>query len=62
MPTILFMNNFTIDVVGFVNPHKVVVQRSTWNEDVSKIRTKSATYGGLKQPFSQVENNSNLYI
>ncbi len=30
-PTILFMNHFTIDVVGFVNPHKVVVQRSAFS-------------------------------
>jgi hypothetical protein len=30
-PTILFMNNFTIDVVGFVNPHKVVVKRSAFS-------------------------------
>jgi hypothetical protein len=25
------MNNFTIDVVGFVNPHKVVVQRNAFS-------------------------------
>jgi hypothetical protein len=30
-PTILFMIFFTIDVVGFVNPHKVVVQRSAFS-------------------------------
>jgi hypothetical protein len=25
------LNNFNIDVVGFVNPHKVVVQRSAFS-------------------------------
>jgi len=57
------MNNFTIDVVGFVNPHKVVVQRNAFStlanvhemKMFKKIRTKRATSGGLKQPFSQVE-------
>jgi hypothetical protein len=29
--TILFMNFFTIDMVGFVNPHKVVVQRGAFS-------------------------------
>ncbi len=36
--------------------------KCTWNEDVKKIRTKRATSGGLKQPFSQVEKNSNSCI
>jgi hypothetical protein len=49
-------------MVGFINPHKVVVLRSTFstlanaqNENVLKIKTKSFDYGRLKCPFSQVE-------
>jgi hypothetical protein len=30
-PIILFINNFTNDVVGFVNPHKVIVQRNAFS-------------------------------
>jgi hypothetical protein len=49
-------------MVGFINPHNVVVLRNTFstlanaqNENVLKMKIKSFDYGRLKCPFSQVE-------
>jgi hypothetical protein len=63
-PTIPFSNPSCVGKVGFVNPHKVVVQRNAFsvfgnaqNEGVSKVRTKSFGHGGLKHSFSQVEGD-----
>jgi hypothetical protein len=54
-------------MVGFVNPHKVVAQRSAFpifgnfqNEGVSKLRIESFGHGGLKQSFSQMEGDFDL--
>jgi hypothetical protein len=51
-------------MVGFIDPHKVVVRRSAllaspnaWNEGESKEGTKSED---LKHQFSQVERDLNL--
>jgi len=55
---------FSVDMVGFIDPHKVVVRRSAlsafpnaWNEGESKEGTKSED---LKHQFSQVERDLNL--
>jgi hypothetical protein len=45
-PTIPFLSTSSVRMVGFVNPHKIVVRRSAFqvlgnaqNECVSKVRT-----------------------
>jgi hypothetical protein len=59
-----FLTNFRVDMVGFVNPHKVIARRSAFStfpraqhEGESKGGTES---GGLKHQFSQVEGDLNL--
>ncbi len=46
LPTIPFLNTSNVDMAGFLNPHKVVVQRSAFpilgnaqNEGVLEVRT-----------------------
>jgi hypothetical protein len=52
---------------GFVNPHKVVVQRyaclvlgNAQNEGVLEMKTKVFGHGGLKCSFSQMEGDLDL--
>jgi hypothetical protein len=66
-PTIPFLSTSSVDIIGFVNLHKVVAQRNAFsifgnaqNEGVSKVKTKSFGHGGLKHSFSQVEGNLDL--
>jgi hypothetical protein len=62
-----FFNTFSVDMLGFSNPHKVVVQRnalsilaSVQNESVLKMKKKKFGHGRLNHPFSQVEENLDL--
>ncbi len=62
-----FLSTSSVDMVGFINPHNVVVLRNTFstlanaqNENVLKMKIKSFDYGRLKCPFSQVEWDSYL--
>ncbi len=59
-----FLTNFRVDMVGFMDPHKVVVRRSAflafpnaWNEGELKGGVESE---GLECQFSQVEGDFNL--
>jgi hypothetical protein len=66
-PTIHFLNIFNVNMLGVVDPHKVVAWRNTFltfaneqNESVSKVQRESFGHGRLKHPFSQVEGDLNL--
>jgi hypothetical protein len=66
-PTIPFSKISSVGMASFVHPHKIVARRSAFlvfenvqNEGVSKVRTKSFGYGGLKHSFSQVERDLEL--
>jgi hypothetical protein len=54
---------FRVDMVGFVDPHKVVAWRSTFSV-VASVQNesvfKSVGHGELKLPFSWVERDSYL--
>jgi hypothetical protein len=59
-----FSTNFKIDMVGFVDPHKVILRKNafstfpnTWNEGELKGGAES---GGLKSQFSQMKGALNL--
>jgi hypothetical protein len=61
-PTIPFSKTSNVGMVSFVDPHKIVVQRSAFpilgnvqNEGVSKVRIENFGHGVLKHSFSQVE-------
>jgi hypothetical protein len=63
-PTIPFLNTYSVGIIDFVDPLKVVVQRSAFpilgniqNESVSEVKTKHFGHGRLKHSFSQVEGN-----
>jgi hypothetical protein len=54
-------------MANFVDPHKIVAQRSTFlvlgnvqNESISKVRIESFGHGGLKHSFSQVKGDLDL--
>lgn len=60
-PITSFFSTSSVDMVGFVNPRKVVYQRNAFltlanaqNGSVSKMKVESFGHGGLKRPFSQV--------
>jgi len=62
--TLNFFINFRVDMVGFMNPHKVIVRKNVFaifssaqNESESKGRAKS---GKLKCQFSQVKEDLNF--
>jgi hypothetical protein len=62
-----FFKTISVDMLGFSNPHKVVVQRNAFsilaraqNESVLEMKTKKIGHGRLKHPFSQVEENLDL--
>jgi hypothetical protein len=66
-PTIPFSNTSSVGIVVFVNPHKVVAQRSAFrvlgnvqNDGVLKVRTECFGHARLKHSFSQLEKNLNL--
>ncbi len=60
-PITSFFSTSSVNMVGFVNPHKVVVQRIAFltfaNGSVSKMKVESFGHGGLKHPFSQVQGD-----
>jgi hypothetical protein len=63
-PTIPLLSTSNVGMVGSVNAHKVVVQKSAFivlenaqNDDVSKMKTKSFAHTRLKESFSQVEGD-----
>ncbi len=66
-PITSFFSTSSVDMVGFVNPHKVVAQRIAFknfanaqNGNVSKMKLENFGHGGLKHPFSQVQGDLNL--
>jgi hypothetical protein len=66
-PIISFFSTSSVDMVGFVNPHKVVTQRIAFltfanaqNGSVSKMKVESFGHGRLKHPFSQVQKDLDL--
>jgi hypothetical protein len=63
-PTILLLSTSSLGMVGFVNAHKVVAQKSAFtilenaqNDGVSEVRTKSFGHARLKHSFSQMEGD-----
>jgi hypothetical protein len=66
-PSIPFSKTSSVGMANFVDPHKIVVRRSTFlvlgniqNENISKVRIESFGHGGLKQSFSQVKGDLDL--
>jgi hypothetical protein len=66
-PIISFFSTSSVDMVGFVNPHKVVFRRNAFltltnaqNGSVSKMKVESFGHGRLKHPFSQVQGDLDL--
>ncbi len=60
-------NTFNVGMVGFVDPHKVVVRKNVFpvlgnaqNDGVLEVRTKTFGHTWLKQSFSQVEGDLDL--
>jgi hypothetical protein len=60
-PTIPFFNTSNVDIVRFVDSHKIVVQRNAFSTlQMHKMRIKSFGHGVLKCSFSQVEGDLDL--
>jgi hypothetical protein len=67
IPTIPFWSTSNVGMVIFVDPHKVVAQRSAFsvlgnvlNDGVLKVRIESFGHARLKYSFSQVEEDLDL--
>ncbi len=60
-----FSTNFRIDMIDFVDPHKVVVRRSAFlafpnAQDGVELECTRVESEGLKRQFSQVEGDLDL--
>jgi hypothetical protein len=66
-PTIPFFSTFSLGMVGFIDPHKVILQKNAFpilgnvqNDGVSEARIESFGHTWLKHSFSQVERDLEL--
>ncbi len=66
-PTIPILNTFSVGMVGFVDPHKVVIWKNAFivlgnaqSDGVLEGRTESFGHTWLKHSFSQVEGDLEL--